>query len=230
MASSTDVLAEAVRAKRHAIDNDLELLRVRTRLLEPRAMAARWGARWGPIALPVAAAATATWLWRKRRRSVESLQDLLVSVLNDLYRAEVQLGPALRRLSDAASNPDLASLLNRHCEETRSHVERLTRVFRSVGARPARGTSATIAAIDEEGKRRLKRETDADVRDAWLIATAQRAEHLEIANYGTARTYARTLGHTYAAQLLQQTLEEERAVDDQLTRLAERFVNPDAIR
>jgi ferritin-like metal-binding protein YciE len=67
------------------------------------------------------------------------------------------------------------------------------------------------------------------VRDAWLIATAQRVEHLEIANYGTARTYAELLGHTYAAQLLQQTLDEERAADARLTQLAERFVNPQSL-
>jgi ferritin-like metal-binding protein YciE len=158
------------------------------------------------------------------------LQDLLVGVLNDVYRAELQLLPVVVRLRDAASNPDLANLFNRHGEESRAHLERLTRVFRSVGARPVRGKSATMAAIENEGRRLLTRETDADVRDAWLIAMAQRAEHLEIANYGTARTYAETLGYTQAAQLLQQTLEEERRMDEQLTHLAERFVNPQSIR
>jgi ferritin-like metal-binding protein YciE len=215
-----------VRAKRNAVDNDLELLRVRTRKADPRALAARWSS----TALPVAAGATALWLWRRRRRSVASLQDLLVGVLHDLYRAELQLVPALARQRDAASNSDLASLLERHREESRGHLDRLTRVFRSVGATPRRGKSPSMAALEDEGRRLLKRETDADVRDAWLIATAQRAEHLEIASYGTARTYAETLGYTQAAQLLQQTLEEERAMDEQLTRLAERFVNPQSIR
>ncbi len=75
----------------------------------------------------------------------------------------------------------------------------------------------------------MARHMDRDVRDAWLIATAQRIEHLEIANYGTARTYAELLGHTYAAQLLQQTLDEERAADARLTQLADRFVNPQSL-
>ena len=81
-----------------------------------------------------------------------------------------------------------------------------------------------------DGERLLARKVDRDVRDAWLIATAQRVEHLEIAAYGTVRTYAETLGYTFAAQLLQQTLEEERATDEKLTHLAERFVNPQSIR
>jgi len=227
MDSSTDVLADSVRAKRNALDNDLELLRVRTRGLDPRRVASQWAS----TAVPVAAGALGLlWLWRRKRRSVASLQDLLVEVLTDLYRAEHQIVPALDRMRRAASNPDLAGMFARHREETRVHVERLERVMRSIGARPVRGMSAAIAAIDTEGNRVLKWEADADVRDAWLIATAQRVEHLEIANYGTARTYADTLGQIYAAQLLQQTLEEERAMDEQLTRLAERFVNPQSIR
>jgi ferritin-like metal-binding protein YciE len=103
-------------------------------------------------------------------------------------------------------------------------------VFRSVGARPARGSWAAIDAIVSDGERLLARNVDRDVRDAWLIATAQRIEHLEIANYGTLRAYAETLGYTFAADLLQQTLEEERAADEKLTRLAERFVNLQSAR
>lgn len=226
MDTSTHVLAEQVRARRQAVDTDLEMLRVRTSALEPRRMASRVGT----VAAPVLAGATALWYWRRRRRAVSSLQDLLVKELQDLHHAKVQIVPALIRMRDTASNPDLVSLFDRHAEESRTHVERLTRVFRSVGATPRDGTSAAMAAIDEEGRRLLKRKADPDVRDAWLVAMAQRAEHLEIANYGTARTFAMTLGHTHAAQLLQQTLEEERAMDEQLTRLAERFVNPQTIR
>jgi ferritin-like metal-binding protein YciE len=226
MGASTDVPAEEVKARLHAVDNDLELWRPRTRKHETRAAVTRWGS----IAVAVAAAATAISLWRRKRRRVASLRDLLVGTLNDLHRAEVELVPALGRLSDAASNPDLASLLNRHREETRGQIERLTGVLRSVGVKPARGKSSTKAGIEEDGIRLLTREKNAAVRDARLIAIAQRAVHLEIVNYETARTSAQTLGYTCAAQLLQQTLDEERATDEQLTRLAERFVNPDSIR
>lgn len=226
MDSSPDVLAAEVRAKRLAVDNDLELLRVRVQNGDPRRIAARWGVR----ALPVVAGAAAFWMWRRRRRAVESLQDLLVHGLTELYRTEHQLLPALDRMREAASNPDLQALFRTHAEESRSHIDRLERVHRMVGARPSSGKSAAVAGIEEEGQRLLKREADPDVRDASLIATAQRVEHLEMAGYGTARTFAATLGYTEASHLLQQTLDEERAMDEHLTRLAERFVNPQSIR
>lgn len=228
MDASPDVLADAVRNKRVAIDNDLELLRVRLSKADPRRrIDPRKAAR---TALPVVAGATALWLWRSRRRRVDSLEQLLVHGLHDLYQAEHQLLPALDRMRAQAWDDELEHAFARHRTETEGHVERLQRVFRSVGARPKRGSSAAIGAVVADGERLLARRVDRDVRDAWLIATAQRIEHLEIANYGTARTYAGTLGYTFAAQLLQQTLEDERAMDEQLTRLAERFVNPQSIR
>ena len=230
MDPTTDVLADQVRAKRIAIDNDLELLRLKAhsaaRAADPRPNAAKWGR----TALPVALGATALWLWSRRRRSVGSLQDLLVHEVLELYNMEHQQMASLASMAAAATNEDLAALLRRHTEETASQVERLGRVLRSIGAKPRRRKAEAVAALEDEGHRLLKRRADADVRDAWLIATAQRLEHLEIANYGTARSFAETLGYTYAAQLLQQTLEEEKVMDEQLTRLAERFVNVDSIR
>jgi len=150
--------------------------------------------------------------------------------LKDLYRAEHQLVPALDRMRTQASNEELAKAFDHHRYETEGHIERLERVFRSLGAKPKRGSSAAVTAIVSDGERLLARNVAREVRDAWLIATAQQIEHLEIATYGTARTYAETLGYTFAAQLLQQTLEEERATDEKLTHLAERFVNPQSIR
>jgi ferritin-like metal-binding protein YciE len=161
---------------------------------------------------------------------VASLQDLLVREATDLLNMEEQLVEGLGRLAAAATNEDLHSLLERHERETERHAERLARVLRSIGAAPRRETARAVHAADIEARAFLKRKVDADVRDAWIIGTAQRLEHLEIASYGTARAFAETLGYTYAAQLLQQTLEEEKAMDHQLTRLAERFVNPGSIR
>lgn len=227
MDASPDTLAAAVRAKRLAIDNDLELLRVRLQKADPRRIDT---ARWAKRAVPVVAGTAALWLWRARRRRADSLEQLLVQGLANLYQAEHQLLPALERMRAQASNEDLQKAFDHHQYETRGHVERLQRVFRSIGVRPKRGSSAVVAAIASEGERLLARNGDRDVRDAWLIATAQRLEHLEIADYGTVRTYAATLGYTFASQLLQQTLEEEKAADEKLTHLAERFVNPQSIR
>jgi ferritin-like metal-binding protein YciE len=227
MDASPEVLADHVRAKRAAIDNDLELLRVRLKRADPRQLDVR---RWATTVLPAVAGAAALWWWAKRRRAVNSLDHLLVRDLSDLYAGERQLVPALQMMSAKATNPELQQAFEQHRLETDAQIERLERVFRSVGAKPKKGASDSVGAVVSEGKRLLRRRVDPDVRDAWLIATAQRIEHIEIANYGTARTYAETLGYTYAAQLLQQSLEEERAADEKLTLLAERFVNPQSIR
>ncbi len=227
MDTSPDVLAESIRAKRVAIDNDLELLRVRIQQADPRRIDV---AAWTKRLLPVVGGTAALWLWSRRRRRVVSLDQLLVHGLTDLYRAELQLVPALDRMRARASNKELEQAFAHHRYETEGHIERLERVFRSVGAKPKRGSSAAIAAIVTDGDRLLARKVNRNVRDAWLIATAQRIEHLEIATYGTVRTYAETLGYTFAAQLLQQTLDEERAADEKLTHLAERFVNLQSIR
>ena len=228
MDASPDVLADTVRAKRAAIDNDLELLRVRLakadprRRIDPRQVAKR--------ALPIVAGTAAMWLWRSRRRGVDSLERLLAHGLTDLYHGEHQLLPALDRMRHLAANEELEMAFAHHRAETEGHIERLERVFRSIRVRPKRGSSPAVAAVIEEGEQLLGRRVQRDVKDAWLIATAQRIEHLEIAGYGTARTYAGMLGHIYAAQLLQETLEEEKAADEKLTRLAERYVNPKSIR
>jgi ferritin-like metal-binding protein YciE len=235
MDASPDVLAETVREKRTAIDNDLELLRVRIAQADPRRRIDRQqvqqtAKRVAAKAWPAVAAAAGLWVWRSRRRQVDTLHKLLVHGLTELYQIEHDLLPALDTMRRQASNDELQRAFAQHRAETEGHIDRLQRVFRSVGARPRRGSSSTVAAIVADSERLLSRKVDRDVRDAWLIASAQRVEHLEIANYGTARTYAETLGFVPAAQLLQQTLDEERATDEKLTHLAERFVNPQTIR
>src|SRR5512145_1711674 len=127
MDASPDTLAAAVRAKRLAIDNDLELLRVRLQKADPRRIDT---ARWAKRAVPVVAGTAALWLWRARRRRADSLEQLLVQGLANLYQAEHQLLPALERMRAQASNEDLQKAFDHHQYETRGHVERLQRVFR----------------------------------------------------------------------------------------------------
>ena len=222
-----EALAEEVRAKRLAIDNDLELLRVRLQKADPRRVDT---VRWAKTAGPVIAGLGAAFLLARRRRSVNSLHQLLLKELSDLYASEKLLIPALARMSAKATTPELKQAFDRHRVETVGHLERLERVFRSIDAKPKRGAYDGIAGVIAEAERLMKRKLDPDVRDAHLIASAQRVEHIEIANYGTARTFADTLAFTQAAHLLQQTLEEEKRADEQLTKLAERFVNPQSIR
>jgi ferritin-like metal-binding protein YciE len=227
MDARPDVLAEEVRAKRIAIDNDLELLRVRLQKVDPRRIdASGWAKRGAPILAGIAAA----WWWARRRRPVASLEQLLVKELSDLYATEQKLVHELERMSTRAANAELRQAFGHHRIETAGHVERLGRVFRAIGAKPRQGACDGVAGVIAAAERLLKRTADPDVRDAWLIATAQRIEHIEMANYGTARTFAETLAYSHAAQLLQQTLDEERTADETLTRLAERFVNPQLIR
>src|SRR5215208_1417325 len=228
MDPSPNVLAEEVRMKRNAVDNDLELLRVRLQKSRPsRQDLVRWAGR----AVPVVAGTAGAWWWMRRRRSVDSLDELLVHALSELHEVEQQLVPALQRMAQRAADPDLKKAFETHAFETAVHADRLQRVFRSIGARPRRrGTADGVTGIITECEQLLKRKVDPDVRDAWLIATAQRIEHVEISAYGTARTYAEMLAFDRAAQLLQETLDEEQATDEKLTRLARGFVNPQAIR
>lgn len=229
MDASPDALADTVRAKRAAIDNDIELLRVRVAKADPRRRID--SGRVAKRALPLVAGAAALWMWRSRRRRVDSLEQLMVHGLRQVYDLEQQLLPVLDRMRAQAWDEELEHAFAQHRAETEGHIDRLQRVFRSVGARPRRGSATAIDAIVADGQRLLApRKVDRAVRDAWLIATAQRIEHVEIASYGTLRAYADTLGFTFAADLLQQTLEEERAADDTLTRLAERFVNLQSVR
>jgi ferritin-like metal-binding protein YciE len=208
--------------------NDLELLRVRLQKSRPTSQDA---IRVAQRVLPVLAGTAGVWWWSRRRRSVDSLDALLVHALDELYQGEQELVPALHRMAAEASDPELKKAFETHAVDTGVHVDRLQRVFRAIGTRPRRrGTAEGLAGIIADSDHLLKRKVDPDVRDAWLIATAQRIEHVEISAYGTARTYAEMLGLDKAARLLQETLEEERATDEKLTRIARGFVNPQSIR
>jgi len=157
-----------------------------------------------------------------------TLHDAFVDELRDIYDAEKQLTKALPKLARNASSPDLRSAFESHLEETRGQVERLEQVFESLEEK-ARGKHCDgIAGIIEEGKSIMEEDFDETTMDACLIASGQRAEHYEMAAYGTLVAWARAMGHSTAAKLLQQTLDEEKAADKKLTSLAEGGINQEA--
>jgi ferritin-like metal-binding protein YciE len=154
-----------------------------------------------------------------------SLQDLFIEELRDLYSAENMLLKALPKLARAATNPALRAGLEEHLEQTRAQKERLERVFEGLGQKPKAKTCEGMKGIIEEGEATMKQDAEDATMDAALIGAAQKAEHYEIATYGTVRTWARTLGLVEAAQQLQQTLDEEEQTDQKLTAIATTVVN-----
>ena len=158
-----------------------------------------------------------------------SLDDLLLDQLQDLYDAEEQLVSALPKMADAAHNPMLKKAFQQHLRETENHVNRLKRVFQELGKTPEGKTCEAMKGLVAEGSEMINAGGDADVKDAALIAAAQRVEHYEISGYGTARAFARRLGKNDAARLLQETLDEEAACDKKLTQLAESKINAQAV-
>jgi ferritin-like metal-binding protein YciE len=157
-----------------------------------------------------------------------SLQDLFVNQLEDLYDAEQRLTKALPKMADAATSSQLKQAFQSHLVETQGHVSRLETVFAQLGVEPKRETCDAMKGLIVEGEEMINATGDADVKDAALIAAAQRVEHYEIAAYGTVRTFAQRLGLNQAAVTLQQTLQEEGAADHKLTAIAESAVNVQA--
>jgi ferritin-like metal-binding protein YciE len=156
---------------------------------------------------------------------LDSLRDLLLEELRDLYNAETQLLDALPKMAEAANSNELKSAFNHHLEETRQHVSRLERIFQEIGEKSSGETCEAMKGLIKEGEILVKAEGDPDVRDAGLIGAAQRVEHYEMAGYGTARSLARRLGESQMAEVLQQTLNEEAEADKKLTSVAESQVN-----
>lgn len=153
--------------------------------------------------------------------AINSLRDLLVDELMDLYNAESQLVKALPKMAKAASHEDLKEGFEQHLEETRGHIDRLDRAFKILGAKAKSKTCHAMKGLVEEGAEAIEEEAPDAIRDAKLIGAAQRVEHYEIAAYGTARAFAETLGETKVADLLQETLDEEGETDKKLTALAQ---------
>jgi ferritin-like metal-binding protein YciE len=159
---------------------------------------------------------------------LDSLEQLFLEEIADLQDAEAQLIKALPKMVKAASSPKLQQALKHHLEETRSHAERLDRIVDRFDRPPPSKTCAGMKGLLKEGDETIKASGDPFVKDAALIAAVQRVEHYEIAAYGCARTYAELLGDAHAAELLEQSLNEESASDKKLTRLAKTLINVEA--
>jgi ferritin-like metal-binding protein YciE len=160
---------------------------------------------------------------------LDSLRKLYIEELRDLYSAENQLLKALPKMAKAASAPKLQDAFQVHLKETSNQVKRLETIFETLGTRPQGKTCKAMEGLIEEGEELIKEDAEPAIRDAGLIAAAQRVEHYEMAGYGTVRTYARLLNETEAERLLQETLDEEGKTDKKLTQLAETLVNREAL-
>jgi len=158
----------------------------------------------------------------------DSLEALFIDQLQDLYDAEQRITQALPKMANAAHNPGLKSAFQQHLRETQNQIGRLEKVFQGMGRSASGTTCYAMKGLIQEGEEMIDAKGDADVKDAALIAVAQRVEHYEIAGYGTARTFAQRLGKQDAVRLLQETLNEEGATDKKLTALAESNVNAEA--
>ncbi len=157
--------------------------------------------------------------------SHDSLQDLFTEELKDLYSAEKQLIKALPKMAKAAANEELRQGFEEHLEQTKGHVNRLEQIFEKLDISPRGKKCKAMEGLIEEGKEVIEQDAEPAVKDAALIGAAQKVEHYEIAGYGTARTHASLLGDQQAAQLLQETLDEEAETDKKLTQLAEGAIN-----
>ena len=154
-----------------------------------------------------------------------TLHDMFIDELRDTYDAEKQLTKALPKLAKAASNPKLRQAFESHLQETQAQIDRLEQVFESLDEKVRGKHCDGIAGIIEEGKSIMEEDLEETTMDACLIAAGQRAEHYEMAAYGTLVAWAQVMGHSEAAKLLQQTLDEEKAADKKLSTLAEGGIN-----
>ena len=159
---------------------------------------------------------------------LDSLQELYVEELRDIYNAEQQILKALPKMAKVASHRELQRAFTQHEKQTQRQVQRLERIFKELGERPTGKKCKGMEGLIAEGQELMKEKPEPEVLDAGLISAAQRVEHYEIAAYGTVRTWASRLGFERQAQLLQETLDEEGETDKRLTALAESSINIEA--
>jgi ferritin-like metal-binding protein YciE len=161
---------------------------------------------------------------------IETMEDLFLEQVEDLYDAEKRLVKALPKMADASTSLTLRQAFESHLLETEGHVSRLENVFRTLGQDPKGKTCDAMKGLISEGEDVVSEIDQSPLRDAGLIAAANRVEHYEIAAYGSARTFADILGLSEPAALLEQTLQEEKKADQKLTQLAESMINDEALR
>ena len=161
---------------------------------------------------------------------IETMDDLFMEQVQDLYDAEKRLVKALPKMAEASTSQSLRQAFESHLLETEGHVSRLESIFRTLGQDPKSHTCDAMKGLISEGEDMVSDIDESPLRDAGLIAAANRVEHYEIAAYGSARTFADILGLSEAAILLEQTLQEEKKADQKLTQLAENMVNDEALR
>jgi ferritin-like metal-binding protein YciE len=163
-------------------------------------------------------------------KKMQKLEDLFIDSLKDLYDAESQIVSAMPKMIEAANSQDLKNGFKEHLEVTRRQHKRLEDIFKEMKEDPKGKKCVGMQGLIREGEEIIKEAGDPDVRDAGLIAAAQKIEHYEIAGYGTVRAYAQALGHQNYAQLLNETLQEEGQTDKKLTAMAEGHINAQSKR
>ncbi len=151
---------------------------------------------------------------------VDTIGKLFEEELKDLYSAETQITKTLPKMAKSAKSNELRTAFEHHLKETEGHVQRLQQIFEMLGISPKTKTCEGMKGILDEGARMLDDSKEGDLRDVAMISAAQRMEHYEMAAYGTVRTYAERLGKTQAVQLLDKTLQEEKAADKKLTEIS----------
>jgi len=157
-----------------------------------------------------------------------NFEELFQEELQDIYDAERQIVEALPKMAEAASSDELIAAFQEHLEVTRKQVKRLDKVFQKIGAKPGGKTCEGMQGLLREGQKMIGEMEKSPVLDAGLIAAAQKVEHYEISAYGTVRSMAEMLGQEEAAELLEETLEEEKETDETLTEIAESIMSNDA--
>jgi ferritin-like metal-binding protein YciE len=158
----------------------------------------------------------------------KKLADLFHDTLKDVYFAEKKILSTLPKMAKAAQHPDLKAAFEKHHGETEGQIERLEKVFGEIDQKPQGKTCDAIVGITKEGQEIMDEYKGLPAHDAGLLAAAQAVEHYEMTRYGTLRTWAEELGYSKSVKLLQQTLDEERATDVALTKLAKAVINLDA--